>query len=155
MAVIVGRPVWTSRRDGGAYKRQYHVAVIVRWRYPRSVWEVLYTDQFEAWWDELSDAQQDALDARVRLLAEFGPRLGRPAVDRIATSRHHNMKELRASSDGTLRVLFAFDPLRQAILLIGGDKAGDWNAWYVRMVPVADDLLDEYLEELDQGKGSV
>ena len=65
------------------------------------------------------------------------------------------MKELRASSDGTLRVLCAFDPLRQAILLIGGDKAGDWNAWYGRMVPIADDLFDDYLDELDPGEGSV
>jgi len=60
----------------------------------------------------------------VNLLAERGPDLGRPVVDRIQTSCHHNMKELRAAEGGALRVLFMFDPRRQVILLQGGDKSG-------------------------------
>lgn len=88
----------------------------------------------------------------VDVLADRGPGLGRPIVDRIQASRHHNMKELRAAQGGALRVLFMFDPRRQVILLIGGDKSGEWNAWYEWAVPLADDLYDEYLDELrDEG----
>jgi hypothetical protein len=84
------------------------------------------------------------------LLAERGPRLGRPVVHGIHSSRHRNMKELRASADGTIRVLFVFDPRRTAILLLGGDKTGRWRAWYDTAVPVADALYDTYLTELRQ-----
>ena len=112
------------------------------------MWEVEFTDEFEDWWDDLDHSQQAALTGRVELLAEHGPNLGRPAVDRIAGSRHHNMKELRASEGGALRVLFTFDPRRHAILLVGGDKTGRWNEWYEWAIPVADDLYDVYLDEL-------
>ncbi len=113
------------------------------------VWEVEYTDGFEAWWDGLTQDQQEALDDRVRLLAETGPRLKRPVIGDIKNSRHPNMKELRTSKDGALRVLFAFDPRRHAILLIGGDKTGKWKAWYRSAIPAADDLYDDHLEGLD------
>lgn len=112
------------------------------------VWEVEFTAEFEEWWASLSQDQQAALAAAVELLAQRGPTLGRPIVDRISTSRHHNMKELRTAQDGALRVLFMFDPRRQAILLLGGDKSGRWNEWYEWAVPVADDLYDGYLDEL-------
>ena len=101
-------------------------------------WEVKVTDQFRDWWDRLTADQQESVTDRVDLLAERGPDLGRPVVERIHTSRHHNMKELRAARDGALRVLFMFDPRRQVILLVGGDKSGQWNAWYERAVPLAD-----------------
>ncbi len=113
-----------------------------------SVWEVEATDQFVKWWRNLTADQQESVTDRVDLLAERGPDLGRPVVDRIQTSRHHNMKELRAATGGALRVLFMFDPRRQVILLLGGDKSGEWSAWYEWAVPVADDLYDEYLNEL-------
>lgn len=71
-------------------------------------------------------------------------------VDRIQTSRHHDMKELRAAKGGALRVLFMFDPRRQVILLLGGDKSGAWNDWYEWAIPAADDLYDVYLDELEQ-----
>ena len=58
------------------------------------------------------------------------------------------MKELRASSDGALRALFMFDPRRQVILLLGGDKSGQWEQWYRWAIPTADDLYDVYLDEL-------
>jgi hypothetical protein len=112
------------------------------------VWEVEFTDEFEQWWTGLDSEQQVVLTDRIDLLAERGPDLGRPVVDRISRSRHHNMKELRASEGGALRVLFAFDPRRQAILLLGGDKTGEWNAWYEWAIPAADDLYDLYLDEL-------
>lgn len=112
------------------------------------MWEVEGTDEFVEWWHTLSADQQESLTDRVDLLAERGPDLGRPVVDRIQSSRHHSMKELRAAQGGALRVLFMFDPGRQVILLLGGDKSGEWNAWYEWAVPLADDLYDAYLDEL-------
>lgn len=92
------------------------------------------------------------MDDRVMLLAEHGPAIKRPVVGEITSSRHHNMKELRASKGGALRVLFAFDPRRHAILLLGGDKTGQWEDWYRLAIPAADDLYDTYLQELrDEG----
>jgi hypothetical protein len=115
-------------------------------------WEVVLTDECRDWYFGLDDKQRAALIARVDLLAEEGPNLGRPTVDSIETSRHHNMKELRVSKEGELRVLFVFDPLRQAVLLLGGDKTGAWNDWYRWAIPRADDLYDEYLQDLrDEG----
>ncbi len=69
-------------------------------------------------------------------------------LERIHRSRHHNMKELRASKGGALRVLFMFDPRRQMILLLGGDKSSSWNDWYKTAIPNADDLYDGYLDDL-------
>ena len=111
-------------------------------------WEVEYTDQFREWWDDLGDKEQEAVTAAVNVLQRGGPILGRPLVDTIKQSRHKNMKELIPPASD-IRVLFAFDPRRAAILLIGGDKSGEWSAWYDRMVPVADDLFDEHLRELE------
>lgn len=112
-------------------------------------WEVEFTDEFERWWNELSVAEQQEISAKVELLEERGPVLPRPHSDVIKTSRHANMKELRGSigPDSALRVLYAFDPKRKAILLIGGDKHGDAR-WYERFVPIADRLLDDYLKQL-------
>ena len=116
------------------------------------VWEVEYTDEFKDWWSHLSQEQQEALHDRVTLLAENGPNLKRPVVGEIKSSRHKNMKELIVSAAGSLRVLFALDPRRHAILLLGGDKTGDWDAWYATAVPHADDLYDQHLQELrDEG----
>jgi len=96
--------------------------------------------------------QQDALAAAVEILEDSGPSLGRPLVDTIKGSRHSNMKELRPGITGTLRVLFAFDPRRHAILLIGGDKTGRWHEWYDEILPMADDLYDAHLQALrDEG----
>ena len=86
------------------------------------MWEIEVTDQFDEWWSTLTDDQREAVTDRVDVLAERGPDLGRPIVDRIHSSRHQSMKELRAAKGGALRVLFCFDPRRQAILLLGGDR---------------------------------
>jgi hypothetical protein len=87
----------------------------------------------------------DAIDR----LAEAGPGLGRPLVDKLEGSGIHNLKELRPGSAGRseIRILFAFDPWRSAILLIGGDKSGDWSGWYHRAIPRAEVLYAEYLTE--------
>ena len=119
-------------------------------------WNVEYTDQFHQWYRTLSQEERDTVIARVELLELAGPALGRPVVDNVHQSRHVNMKELRAEKG--IRVLFAFDPRRTAILLIGGDKSPgergspDWKRWYDRYVPIADDLYDIHLDELrDEG----
>ncbi len=93
-------------------------------------WEVEFTYQFEDWWNDLDEEQQEYMDAAIQLLQDRGPALGRPLVDTIKMSIHANMKELRISKGGDLRVLFAFGPTRKAILLCGGDKQGDWDRWY-------------------------
>jgi hypothetical protein len=110
-------------------------------------WEVEYTDEFEDWWGTLLEEEQDAIDAAVEKLEERGPALGRPLVDTIKQSRHANMKELMPLISH-IRILFAFDPRRTAILLIGGSKEGQWNAWYDQFVPIADDLFDQHLKEI-------
>ena len=112
------------------------------------VWEVEYTNQFGDWWHELSEGQQDAVAARIALLSERGPHLPYPYSSDINGSRHGVMRELRAQAGGNpLRVFYAFDPRRTAILLIGGDKIGN-DRFYEEYVPVADNLYDEHLEEL-------
>ena len=128
--------------------------MIVHYRYALEQelpYEVNITDEFREWWDGLTVTQQEDIAARVELLEQEGPSLGRPVVDRVAMSAFHNMKELRCSSSGALRVLFTFDPRRQAILLLGGDKTGDWNEWYEQAVPEADRLYTEYLRDLRRG----
>ncbi|HME12244.1 MAG TPA: type II toxin-antitoxin system RelE/ParE family toxin [Candidatus Acidoferrum sp.] len=111
-------------------------------------WEVEFTDVFGTWWETLTVAAQEDVRAEVNLLRHFGPSLGRPHVDSVASSRHANMKELRIQHHGRpYRVLFAFDPRRAAILLIGGDKTGQ-GRWYKQFVPLADRLYDEHLETL-------
>jgi hypothetical protein len=94
----------------------------------------------------LGGADANRIAAAFDELERRGPRLGRPFVDSIKGSRHHNMKELR-SIGGNLRALFAFDPHRRAVVLLGGDKGGDWKGWYQRQIPRADALYDKHLRD--------
>jgi hypothetical protein len=111
-------------------------------------WEVEYTDEFGEWWQGLTEAEQESVNAHVRLLQERGPQLGHPHSSGIARSKHRHMRELRIQHRGRpYRVLYAFDPRRTAILLIGGDKTGD-DRWYEAYVPLADRLYDEHLAAL-------
>jgi hypothetical protein len=111
-------------------------------------WDVEFTDEFGTWWRKLTEPEQDSIIAIVELLEEHGPRLGFPHTSGIQGSRHGHMRELRIQHAGEpYRILYAFDPRRTAVLLIGGCKGGD-DRWYERMVPVADRLYDELLEEL-------
>ncbi len=92
----------------------------------------------------------DGIADAIEQLAMVGPVLGRPLVDRIHSSRHHNMKELRPPSTGgsEVRLLFAFDPEREAVFLVAGDKSGRWTSWYRDAIPLADKRFDEHLEVL-------
>ena len=112
------------------------------------MWEVEYTNEFDEWWDELTARQQDAVALVVNLLIQSGPALAFPYSSGIRGSRHQHMRELRAQSGGNpIRVFYAFDPRRSAILLIGGDKTGD-DRFYEMYIPIADNLYDDYVEEL-------
>jgi hypothetical protein len=111
-------------------------------------WDVEYTDEFEQWWHSLSEDEQVSLTASVLLLGERGPTLGHPHSSGINGSKHGHMRELRTQHRGhPFRTLYAFDPRRMAILLIGGNKTGD-GRWYEVHVPIADRLYDEHLEQL-------
>jgi hypothetical protein len=117
------------------------------------VWEVSGTDEFADWYGSLNAKDQSRIDERIELVAQGGPALRRPIVGEITSSAYKNMKELRAKSGRAhLRVLFIFDPRREAILLLGGDKAEEsqWNDWYVGAVPKADVLYEDYLDETGQ-----
>jgi hypothetical protein len=117
------------------------------------LWEIFGTDEFADWYGGLDQADQAAVDRVVGILERVGPQLGRPHADRIEGSRFVNMKELRAQSGGRpLRIFFAFDPTRAAVLLLGGDKTGD-NRFYERMIPLADGLYDKYLSEMEHDDG--
>ena len=110
-------------------------------------WDVEVTDEFAIWYAGLTERHQKAVEAAVEKLEELGPGLGRQLVGEIKATRIKNLKEL-IPPGGNLRILFAFDSRRSAILLIGGDKSGRWNAWYREAIPVAEQLYDAYLAEL-------
>jgi hypothetical protein len=111
-------------------------------------WEVEGTDHFAEWFVDLSEDEQVDVGRVVELLVEHGPSLPFPHSSGINGSRHRHMRELRIQHAGRpYRVLYAFDPRRAAILLLGGDKTGQ-DRWYEQHVPVADDLYDEYLAAL-------
>ena len=112
-------------------------------------WLVEYTDEFEAWWDTLAPPVQEKVSAVVELLEEEGPRLGFPYSSEIKGTESA-LRELRVQYAGRpYRILYAFDPVRAALLLIGGDKTGN-NRWYEQMIPIAERLFKEHLMELKE-----
>ena len=112
-------------------------------------YEVEYTNEFEAWWATLQESEQESVAAVVGLLEARGPLLGFPHSSGIVGSKHSHMRELRIQHAGDpYRVLYAFDPRRVAVLLIGGCKVGA-DRFYDELVPLADRLYDEHLAEID------
>ena len=111
-------------------------------------WSVEYSDEFGTWWDVLTVAEQESVAMYVKRLIARGPNLPFPYSSGIKMSRHDHMRELRAQSGGRpIRVFYAFDPTRTAILLIGGDKTGN-DRFYEEMIPQADQLYDQHIETL-------
>jgi len=111
------------------------------------MWIIDRTEEIAEWVKNLDEDAKEALFKSLLILEEIGPSLGRPYVDTIQESKHKNMKELRIQDRQRLfRILFAFDPDRKAILLIGGDKRGD-KRFYQKMIPLADALLVEHMEK--------
>jgi hypothetical protein len=112
-------------------------------------WEVEGTEEFYAWFSALTPAERISVAAKIDLLEEEGPSLGRPHADTLKGSRLPNLKELRVQHAGNpYRVIFAFDPRRTAILLLGGRKAG--RKWYKTAIPEAERLYEQYLEEIKE-----
>jgi hypothetical protein len=112
------------------------------------MWEVEYTNEFGNWWNELGEAEQISVAAHIELLEQLGPNLKFPYTSGVQGSAHPHMRELRIQHSGKpYRILYAFDPRRVAILLIGGNKTGK-NNWYEKYVPVADKLYNEHLREI-------
>ncbi|WP_201172656.1 type II toxin-antitoxin system RelE/ParE family toxin [Pseudomonas sp. S31] len=110
-------------------------------------WSISFCTEFVADFDGLESAIKKELVGQLRLLELLGPVLGRPRVDTLKGSRHHNMKELRfCAGNGVWRVAFAFDPARSAVILVAGDKAGlREKLFYRRLIKRADDRFDKYL----------
>jgi hypothetical protein len=113
-------------------------------------WDIRFDDEFLAWFEELDEELQNEILAHIALLRERGPNLGRPYVDTVDGSEFTNMKELRVQFHGDpWRILFAFDPRRAAILLVGGCKRGD-KRWYKRHIPIADERFQRHLDRLQR-----
>lgn len=114
-----------------------------------SVWTV-EVDLVGDWLATLDEKSYELVVAALEVLAEQGPSLGRPLVDSIVGSAFKNMKELRPGSSGRseMRILFVFDPARKAILLVAGDKAGNWQKWYRTNIPLADERYGQHLDRL-------
>jgi hypothetical protein len=117
-------------------------------------WIVEFHDEFEPELIEFELAVQDALFAAAKLLADFGPQLGRPHADTLKGSKYVNMKELRfEASNGEWRAAFAFDPQRQAILLVAGDKSGgSQKRFYKQLIAKADERFSSHLDRLNAKK---
>ena len=117
------------------------------------MWEVITSPEFNEWFVGLAVAPQDRILAGLQLLAERGPGLGRPHADTLKGSAVLNLKELRVQVEGDpYRVFFAFDPVRRAVVLCGGDKAGD-KRFYKRMIPLAEAIFFRHLRGLESGQG--
>jgi hypothetical protein len=119
------------------------------------MWEVEFTDEFEEWWNTLDEQEQGAVHEKVTLLEQRGPTLPYPHSSDVKGSKHGGMRELRVQHQGQpYRVLYAFDPRRTALLLIGGKKTGD-DRWYETMIPKADAVFDRHLAELREEQTDV
>jgi hypothetical protein len=114
------------------------------------MWDVEATGAFEEWWLTLTAQEQDDVTALVELLGERGPRLPFPYSSGIENSKFPHMRELRIQSHGDpIRVFYAFDPRRVAVLLIGGIKTGKEKRFYKEYVPKADKLYEQHLKSLE------
>jgi hypothetical protein len=121
-------------------------------------WEILLTPEVEAFLDDLYDSDRvshQLVNQAILVLERNGPGEGRPLVDSITASRIANMKELRPPSGGRgeIRILLVFDPWRSAILLVAGDKSGQWARWYRTAIPRAEQLYEDYLAERGKEMG--
>ncbi len=112
------------------------------------MYELKRTEEFTLWFKDLDlDTKKDILIS-IEILKEFGPKLGRPHVDTIAGSKIKNLKELRINSKNRpFRIFFVFDPERNAVLLIGGNKATS-KKFYPNMIKKSEDLYSDYLGDL-------
>ncbi|MGV6989091.1 type II toxin-antitoxin system RelE/ParE family toxin [Testudinibacter sp. P80/BLE/0925] len=113
-------------------------------------WKVLVTERFDIWLSEQDESTRESVLSALNNLRTYGHKLSRPYADTLKESRYSNMKELRIQHQGKpLRAFFAFDPLRQAIVLCAGDKSND-KRFYEKMIRIADDEFAAYLMTLEK-----
>lgn len=108
-------------------------------------WEIVIHPTVSKWLDSLARSEYQKVVIALKVLQEQGPFLGRPFADQVKNSRFKNMKELRPRGKN-LRLLFAFDPNRKAIILVAGDKTNNWIKWYEQNIPIADQRFSEHLK---------
>ncbi|MEI5098760.1 type II toxin-antitoxin system RelE/ParE family toxin [Streptomyces sp. PmtG] len=116
--------------------------------------EVVLVAEVAAWFETLAEedwGSAEQVEDAIDMLAATGPTLGRPLVVRIKGADNHHLKELRPGSSGSseIRILFAFDPVRRAVLLVAGDKAGNWQRWYDVNVPIAEERYRAHVADLE------
>lgn len=117
--------------------------------YSSMKWTIIFHPAFKHWLDEQEEDVQDSILVGLGLLKQEGPLLGRPYADTLKGSQYPNLKELRVQHGGEpWRILFAFDTVRQAIVLVGGNKTGD-KRWYEKNIPIAEQRFTEHLETLE------
>ena len=132
-------------------KKAHTLSLVVGKGYASDVWEV-DVELLDDWLQSLDIDTYDQVLAALQVLSHTGPGLGRPLVDTVVGSRHNNMKELRPGSSGRseVRILFIFDPQRQAIMLLAGDKSGSWKTWYRTNIPIAESRYERHLARLEK-----
>ncbi|MFZ3498317.1 type II toxin-antitoxin system RelE/ParE family toxin [Streptomyces sp. 5.8] len=118
-------------------------------------WEVIVVEPALSWLHTLRQSDRLTLiqiSKAITALRREGPAMGRPLVDTVKGSRLANLKELRPGSAGAteVRLLFVFDPLRRAVLLVGGDKAGNWQGWYRSSIPLAEAAYQDYVTQQEE-----
>ncbi|MEO3860373.1 type II toxin-antitoxin system RelE/ParE family toxin [Acrocarpospora sp. B8E8] len=116
-------------------------------------WEIVLVAEVGEWFERLCEEDWESaelVEDAIDMLAHVGPTLGRPYADRLKGSTNHHLKELRPGSSGRseIRIIFTFDPIRRAVLLVAGDKAGDWSHWYEVNIPLAEKRLAQHVAEL-------
>lgn len=111
-------------------------------------WTVILLEEVEDWYLGLPAKSRELVAGTLDQLEARGPVLPRPLSDKINSSTIHNLKELRPGSEGSteLRILYCFDPKRQAVLLVAGDKSGDWTGWYDECIPIAEKRYQRWLD---------
>jgi hypothetical protein len=117
-------------------------------------WQIVVVEEMRDWLHSLRRTDRNTLllvSAAIDVLAMRGPSLGRPLVDTVRGSTLANLKELRPGSagDSEIRILFAFDPSRRAVLLVGGDKRDNWRDWYDEAIPIAEYRYEEHLSSVE------
>lgn len=124
------------------------------------MWEVEY-EYILDWLDQQDEDTVASIFAALELLQQKGPSLGRPLVDTLKGSIIKNLKELRPASpeNSEIRILFAFDPQRKAVMLLAGDKStsrsikAKWSGWYKHAIPKAECIYQEHLSRLGEYNG--
>lgn len=116
-------------------------------------WSIIVVEPALSWLHGLRRTDRESLlliSQAIEALSVEGPALGRPLVDTVKGSTLSNLKELRPGSSGAseVRLLFVFDPNRQAVILVGGDKTGNWRGWYQTAIPLAESAYAEHMKKI-------